>query len=65
MTDIFDKKKRSEIMSRITSKETTPEVMVREQLFAKGFRYRKNLNELPGKPDIALHKTVILINGCF
>lgn len=67
MTDIFSKKKRSEIMSRIASKETKPEVQIRKALFKKGFRYRKNVKTLPGTPDIVLakYKTVIFINGCF
>ena len=67
LTDIFTKKKRSEIMSRISGKETKPEILVRKLLFANGFRYRKNDKRYPGKPDIVLpkYKTVIFINGCF
>lgn len=54
-------------MSRIPSKNTKPEETVRKYLFAHGFRYRKNVSKLPGKPDIVLpkHKTVIFVNGCF
>ena len=54
-------------MSHIRSKNTKPEEMVRKYLFAKGFRYRKNVKTLPGRPDIVLpkYKTVILANGCF
>ena len=54
-------------MSRIKSKETTIEVLVRGFLFHRGFRYRKNVKGLPGTPDIVLrkYKTVIFINGCF
>ncbi len=67
MADIFDKKKRSQIMSRISGKNTKPEMIIRKSLFAKGFRYRKNDKRLPGKPDIVLPKynTVIFIHGCF
>ncbi len=67
MTDIFTKKKRSEIMSLISGKETQPEIKVRSQLFKKGFRFRKNLKTLPGKPDIVLskYKTIIFVHGCF
>jgi len=67
MTDIFSKQKRSEIMSKISGKETKPEILVRKYLFANGFRYRKNVKDLPGKPDIVLpkYKTVIFIHGCF
>lgn len=54
-------------MSHIPSKNTKPEETVRKYLFAQGFRYRKNVSKLPGKPDIVLpkHKTVIFVNGCF
>jgi len=61
MSDIYTKSKRSEIMSHISCKETKPEILVRKFLFANGFRFRKNVKELPGKPDIVLpkYKTVI------
>ena len=54
-------------MSRISGKETKPEIMVRKYLFSQGFRFRKNVKNLPGKPDIILpkYKTVIFIHGCF
>lgn len=67
MTDIYTKQKRSEIMSKISGKETKPEVLVRKFLFANGFRFRKNDTRFPGKPDIVLpkYKTVIFIHGCF
>ena len=67
MSDIFSKSKRSEIMSKISGKETKPEVLIRKLLFAHGFRFRKNVKELPGKPDIVLakYKTIIFIHGCF
>lgn len=65
--DIFSKSKRSDIMSKISGKETKPEILVRKYLFSKGFRYRKNVKDLPGKPDIVLpkYKTIIFIHGCF
>lgn len=67
MSDIYSKSKRSDIMSKISEKETKPEILVRKYLFSKGFRFRKNVKELPGKPDIVLpkYKTVIFIHGCF
>lgn len=67
MTDIYTRTQRSEIMSKISGKETKPEIRVRKYLFALGFRYRKNVSSLPGKPDIVLpkYKTAIFINGCF
>ena len=58
---------RSYNMSRIKSINTKPEELVRKYLFREGFRYRKNVRNLPGCPDIVLAKyhTVIFINGCF
>ena len=54
-------------MSRIRSKNTKPEEIVRKYLFSQGFHYRKNDARLPGKPDVVLpkYKTVIFVNGCF
>jgi DNA mismatch endonuclease (patch repair protein) len=67
MVDTHSKKVRSFNMSRIKSKDTTPELIVRKFLFAKGFRYRLHDKHLPGTPDIVMKrlKTVIFINGCF
>jgi DNA mismatch endonuclease (patch repair protein) len=67
MVDIFSKIKRSQIMASISGKETKPEILVRSFLFKQGFRFRKNVKKLPGKPDIVLPKyqTVILLHGCF
>lgn len=65
--DVHTPKTRSYNMSQIRAKDTTPEATVRKYLFANGFRYRKNDDKLPGKPDIVLpkYKTVIFVNGCF
>ena len=67
MSDIYSKSKRSDIMSKISGKETKPEILVRKYLFSLGFRFRKNVKDLPGKPDILLpkYKTIIFIHGCF
>ena len=67
MSDVHSKGTRSYNMSMIKGKDTKPEMIVRRYLFSKGFRYRVNVKELPGKPDIVLRKfrTVIFINGCF
>lgn len=48
-------------MSAIKSKNTRIEVMLRKALWSKGFRYRKNYKELPGRPDIVLTKYKIAI----
>ena len=65
--DNRSKEARSRNMSRIPSKNTKPEETVRKYLFSQGFRYRKNVSNLPGKPDIVLpkYKTVVFVNGCF
>lgn len=67
MSDIYSKSKRSDIMSKISGKETKPEILVRKYLFSKGFRFRKNVKGLPGRPDIVLpkYRVVIFIHGCF
>lgn len=67
MSDIYSKSKRSDIMSKISGRETKPEILVRKFLFSKSFRFRKNVRELPGKPDIVLrkYKTIIFVHGCF
>lgn len=54
-------------MSQIRSTNSKPEVTVRKYLFSKGLRYRKNVKDLPGKPDLVFpkYKTVVFVNGCF
>ena len=54
-------------MSRIRGKATKPELKVRQWLWSHGYRYRLNVNSVPGKPDIVLRKyrTAIFVNGCF
>lgn len=54
-------------MSRIRSKDTKPEMLVRKFLHKNGFRFRLHVKDLPGKPDIVLpkYKTVIFVHGCF
>jgi len=48
-------------MSRIKGKDTEIEKVLRKALWAKGYRYRKNLASIPGRPDIALTKYKIAI----
>ena len=65
--DNHSKEVRSYNMSQIRSTGTKPEDVVRKYLFSRGFRYRKNVSKLPGKPDIVLpkYKTIVFVNGCF
>lgn len=67
MTDIVDKQTRSRMMSGIRGKNTKPELVVRQALHARGFRYRLHRKDLAGKPDITLprYNAVVFINGCF
>jgi len=65
--DDLTREQRHKNMSNIRSKNTKPEEKIRKELFARGFRYRKNVKTLPGHPDIVLpkYRTVIFVNGCF
>lgn len=67
MADNHSKEIRSKNMSHIRSTNSKPEELVRKHLFSKGFRYRKNVKDLPGCPDIVLpkYRTVVFVNGCF
>lgn len=67
MADSLSTERRSWNMSRIHNKDTSIEIKVRRYLYHYGFRYRKNVRNLPGTPDIALskYKTAIFIHGCF
>lgn len=58
---------RSVNMSKIRQKDTKPETLLRQSLHKKGFRFRKNVATMPGKPDIVMkkYKTVIFLHGCF
>jgi len=67
MADHLNSEKRSWNMSRIRSKNTSPELKVRKYLYSKGIRYRLHRKDLPGNPDIVISKikTVIFTHGCF
>ena len=67
MADIKSPKERSANMAKIRSRDTKPEVWLRKQLFARGYRYRKNVSNVPGHPDIWLAKygTAVFVHGCF
>lgn len=67
MADKMTPEQRHRCMSRIHSRDTKPEMIVRRWLWGQGYRYRLNVKQLPGRPDIVLTKlsTVIFVNGCF
>ncbi len=65
--DVFTKKKRSEIMSNIRSKNTKVEILVFRELRRRGIYFQKHYNKALGKPDIALprKKIAVFIDGDF
>jgi DNA mismatch endonuclease (patch repair protein) len=67
MTDVLTPQQRSFNMSRIRSRNTRPEMIVRSIVHGMGFRYRLHKMELPGKPDLVLvrHRKIIDVRGCF
>jgi DNA mismatch endonuclease (patch repair protein) len=58
---------RSEIMRRVHSEHTRPEMAVRRLVFSMGFRYRLHGKNLPGKPDLVFsaRREAIFVHGCF
>lgn len=67
MTDIMTPIQRHRCMSHIRSRNTKPEIKVRQWLWRHGYRYRLCVKGVPGKPDIVMRKyrTAIFVNGCF
>jgi DNA mismatch endonuclease (patch repair protein) len=65
--DTITKERRSQNMSKIRSKNTLPEILIRKALWRMGYRYRLHYKLLPGKPDIVItrYKIVIFVHGCF
>jgi len=65
--DTLTKEQRSERMSRVKGKNTTPEIFVRRLVFSLGYRYRLHVQTLAGKPDLVFKKIkkVIFVHGCF
>jgi DNA mismatch endonuclease (patch repair protein) len=65
--DTLTPTKRSELMSRVRSVDTKPEMAVRRLTHRMGFRYRLHDRKLPGKPDLVFpaRRKIIFVNGCF
>ncbi|WP_458762519.1 very short patch repair endonuclease [Cupriavidus basilensis] len=59
--------RRSEIMGRVRSRDTKPELLVRRLIHAMGYRYRLHAKDLPGKPDLVFRsrRKVVFVHGCF
>jgi DNA mismatch endonuclease Vsr len=58
---------RSQVMARIRSENTRPEILTRSAVHALGIRFRKHVSSLPGKPDLSnmKRKWAIFVHGCF
>lgn len=67
MADNLTPEQRKKAMSRVQQRDTKPEKLVRSILHKLGFRFRKNVSSIAGKPDIVLpkYKTIIFVHGCF
>ena len=67
MADTISAERRSWNMSRITGRNTKPELLLRSRLHRAGFRFRLHAKGLPGKPDIVLpkYRVAIFLHGCF
>ena len=65
--DHVDKNTRSEIMAKVKSKDTGPEMQVRRSIHRAGFRFRLHRTDLPGSPDLLFprHKIALFVHGCF
>ncbi|NTV92113.1 MAG: DNA mismatch endonuclease Vsr, partial [Chlorobiaceae bacterium] len=65
--DQLSLEKRSWNMSRIRSRDTRPELILRKALYGMKFRYRLHARTLPGSPDLVFpkYKAVIFVHGCF
>jgi DNA mismatch endonuclease (patch repair protein) len=67
MVDVLTQQQRSFNMSRIRSRDTRPEMIVRSIVHRMGYRYSLHKKSLPGKPDLVLvrHRKIIDVHGCF
>lgn len=67
MTDTVDAAKRSEVMRKVKSSNTRPEMVVRRLAHRLGYRFRLHQKNLPGTPDLVFpgRRKVIFVHGCF
>ncbi|MFN8705847.1 MAG: very short patch repair endonuclease [Planctomyces sp.] len=67
MTDVHNREQRSWNMSRIRSRDTKPELIVRSIVHRMGFRFRLHGRDLPGTPDLVFpkHRRIIFVHGCY
>lgn len=67
MADTISKERRSKLMSRIRSKNSKVELLIRSLVHRMGYRFRLHRKGLPGKPDLVFpsRKKAIFVHGCF
>jgi len=67
VTDVYGPEKRSAVMRRVRSRDTSPELKVRRLLTRLGVRYRLHRKDLPGNPDIVMpgRRLALFVHGCF
>ena len=65
--DRLSRERRSWLMSRVKSRDTSPEMVVRREAHAMGLRFRLHRKDLPGTPDLVFprYRTVVFVHGCF
>ncbi len=67
MVDVLTPEQRSRNMSRIRSRDTKPEMIVRRLVHRLGFRYRLHRKDLPGRPDLVFagRRKIVFVHGCY
>ncbi len=67
MADVLTPQQRRLNMSRIRSRDTKPELLLRRALHARGLRFRLHRKDLPGCPDLVFprFRAVVFVHGCF
>jgi DNA mismatch endonuclease, patch repair protein len=67
MTDKISRERRSANMRAVRSRNTRPEMRVRQIAHRLGYRFRVHRRDLPGKPDIAFpgRRKAVFVHGCF
>lgn len=65
--DRISSERRSENMRRIRTRNTAPELVVRNALRQLGVGYRLHRTDLPGKPDIVMagRRIALFVHGCY
>ena len=66
MADVMSPEQRSMCMARIKGRNTGPEILLRQALWAANLRYRLH-SKLPGRPDVVFsrYRLAVFVDGCF